>query len=243
MLELARELQSRFDNIFEHTILTEIKKNKSGVRLTSREGSTIHAKRVVYATGGYFSRLEPKALVSRLFDLNTSIAVSRPLNGKFNKLISDKIAIHDDRRAGNYFRLLPDDRLLWGRDIRSVGIPNKKSIIEGSKADLVKIFPTSIRIIEDMSFEYAWSGKLAYTNNLMPVIKSNGSDFFLTGFGGHGMNTAPAAAQVIAEAILGDNTKLNAFLDIDSFWNGGIAGKYFLECYLRWLKFCDFINQ
>ena len=37
--------------------------------------------------------------------------------------------------------------------------------------------------------------------------------FYITGFGGHGMNTAPAAALLIKDAILGEDRKLEIFSD------------------------------
>ena len=53
------------------------------------------------------------------------------------------------------------------------------------------------------------------------------------------MNTAPAVALLIKDAILGEDRNLEIFSDFLPKWNGGSLGKYSAELYLHWLKFCD----
>ena len=53
------------------------------------------------------------------------------------------------------------------------------------------------------------------------------------------MNTAPAAALLIKDEILGADRNLEIFSGFRPKWNGGLLGKYFAELYLQWLKFCD----
>ncbi len=95
--------------------------------------------------------------------------------------------------------------------------------------------------INNLSFDYAWSGQLGYFSNLMPLIFKNSDNLFcITGFGGHGMNTAPTAALSTKDAILGADRNLELFSDFRSEWDGGLLGKYSAGLYLRWLEFCDF---
>ena len=53
------------------------------------------------------------------------------------------------------------------------------------------------------------------------------------------MNTAPAAALLIKDSILGADRNLEIYSDFLPEWDGGLLGKYSAELYLRWLKFCD----
>ena len=71
------------------------------------------------------------------------------------------------------------------------------------------------------------------------IFKSSDNLFYITGFGGHGMNTALAAALLIKDAILGADRNLEIFSDFRPKWDVGLIGKYSAELYLRWLKFCD----
>ena len=75
----------------------------------------------------------------------------------------------------------------------------------------------------------------------MPLIFKNSDNlFYITGFGGHGMNTAPAAALLIKDAILGADRNLEIFSDYRPEWDVGLIGKYSAELYLRWLKFVTY---
>ncbi len=243
LLSLAHQINEENKSIFEFSKVNEIKKIKSEFHVSILNGGKIKARRVVVATGGYFSKIRGINLNNKLFRLNTSVAVSEPLSTNYSKNIILNYATHDNRRAGNYFRILPDKRLLWGRDIRSIGTLSCNEIVKGAKKDLKKIFPTAGINFDNLIFDYAWSGNLGYSSNLMPFIFKTGDNlFFMTGFGGHGMNTAPAAAILIKDAILGEDHKLEIFSDFFPSWNGGILGKYFVELYLRWLKFCDFVT-
>ena len=94
--------------------------------------------------------------------------------------------------------------------------------------------------INNISFDYACSGQVGYFSNRMPLIfKSSDNLFYITGFGGHGMNTALAAALLIKDAILGADRNLEIYYDFRPEWDGRLLGKYSAELYLRWLKFCD----
>jgi hypothetical protein len=53
------------------------------------------------------------------------------------------------------------------------------------------------------------------------------------------MNTAPAAALLIKDAILGADRNLEIYYDFRPEWDGRLLGKYSVELYLLWLKFCD----
>ena len=95
--------------------------------------------------------------------------------------------------------------------------------------------------INNISFDYACSGQVGYFSNRMPLIfKSSDNLFYITGFGGHGMNTALAAALLIKDAILGADRNLEIFSDYRPEWDLGLIGKYSAELYLRWLKFVTY---
>ena len=71
------------------------------------------------------------------------------------------------------------------------------------------------------------------------IFKNSDNLFYITGFGGYGMNTAPAAALLIKDAILGADRNLEIYYDFRPEWDGRLLGQYFVELYLLWLKFCD----
>ena len=167
---LAINLQRKAGKIFEGTKVIDVKSSKVGYRIKTSTGGIVNSRRVVFATGGYFSKVGGSNLERKLFSLQTTIGVTEPLNGHLSETISPTVAIHDNRRAGNYFRMLPDGRLLWGRDIRAIGEPTEQQIIRGTKKDLKFFFPEKRKFFDDIAIDYAWSGKLGYSSNFMPYL-------------------------------------------------------------------------
>ena len=62
------------------------------------------------------------------------------------------------------------------------------------------------------------------------------------GFGGHGMNTAPASAMVLADFILGESGKHEVFNRFRRKWNGGLIGPYLAEMKYRYLQMQDYFD-
>ena len=60
----------------------------------------------------------------------------------------------------------------------------------------------------------------------MPLVFKNSDNlFYITGFGGHGMNTALAAALLIKDAILGADRNLEIYSDFCPEWDGRLQGE------------------
>ena len=83
-----------------------------------------------------------------------------------------------------------------------------------AQLDIQKFFPNlwDITTDEELDFEFIWSGKMSYSKSMMPYVgKLTANTYALTGFGGHGMNTAPGAAIVLAEHLLGLSDRISTF--------------------------------
>ncbi|MDC3076382.1 hypothetical protein OA328_03810, partial [Paracoccaceae bacterium] len=66
--------------------------------------------------------------------------------------------------------------------------------------------------------------------------------FTIMGFGGHGMNTAPGAAKVLADFMLGKGNKYEVFNRFRRKWNGGLIGPYFAEMKYKYLQMQDYFD-
>ena len=105
-------------------------------------------------------------------------------------------------------------------------------------------FPEKRKFFDDIAIDYAWSGKLGYSSNFMPYLLAVKPDlYFMTGFGGHGMNAAPAAANIVREAILGNHLNMKMFGEFSPRWNFALFGRCVAEAYLRCLKIRDYIES
>jgi len=206
----------------------------------------VKAKRVVFATGGYGGHETGKVSKS-ILPIQTYIAVTSPLTVRQKEIINCDWAIYDTRRAGNYYRVLPDNRLLWGHSITALGTKNIDKIKKNALKDIASIFPQLISDTfsqETLKIDYAWSGNMAYASHMMPFVSEIGSRIYsLVGFGGHGMNTAPAAANILGDWLTGSSDKFKIFEQIPYAWNWGVIGPIGAETKYFYYKLMDKIAE
>lgn len=206
----------------------------------------IKARRVVFATGGYGGP-ETGKISKSILPIQTYIAVTSPLSVRQKDIINCDWAIYDTRRAGNYYRVLPDNRLLWGHSITALGTKNIDKIKKNALKDIASIFPQLLSGIspkESFQIDYAWSGNMAYASNLMPYVGEIKPNIYsLVGFGGHGMNTAPVAANILGDWLTGSSEKLKIFEKIPYAWNWGMIGPIGAEMKYFCFKLMDKISE
>ena len=220
-----------------------VKTNKTGV--ISSGGINLRCKRIVWATGGY--GLDSNSILKKLvLPIQTFICVTSPMGAILDKYIPTNMALGDDRRAGNYFRRLPDGRLLWGmgvsamqqkpiHKIRSMGLQNIKAHLPEMVHHMEK---------DRITIDYAWSGLMAYASHLLPVVgQINDREFSLCGFGGHGMNTAPIVGKKMASFLTGDSNSLDLFSIIPKQKTYGLLGRLGAEIEYRRLSFLDYLSE
>ena len=75
-----------------------------------RHRRRVEARTVVLATGGYTGALQP-ALRRAMLPIATYIMLTEPLGERVREAIRSDAAIGDDRRAGNYYRVLDGGRI------------------------------------------------------------------------------------------------------------------------------------
>ena len=80
----------------------------------------IQSEKIVFATGGYGGK-EIKDLKSYWLPIKTFIGVTKPIGNELQSVLKKPLGFSDNRRAGNYYRVLPGNRLSWGRGISAVG--------------------------------------------------------------------------------------------------------------------------
>lgn len=235
---LAGEVQALGGLVFQNTALGAITRRGTGFDLAVSGGKTIRANRVVLATGGY-GGAETGPLARRILNIRTYIGVSAPVGADIGSLINTGYAVGDTRRAGNYYRMLPDNRLLWGHGISALGSDDAPLIKRNALRDLQRIFPAVA-----VEFDYGWAGKMAYAVHQMPLVGQLQPGLFaLSGFGGHGMNTAPISAVVLAEALCGQSGRIRLFDAIPKPWNIGKAGPFAVEAKYRLLQLRDYLAE
>jgi gamma-glutamylputrescine oxidase len=164
-------------------------------RLRTAQGEVL-ADQVVLACGGYLAGLQ-KPIDRAILPIATYVMVTEPLYERMDECLHTRAAIYDSRFAFDYYRPLPDTRLLWGGRI-SVRNRSPQAVQRLLTKDLLRVFPQ----LKGVKVDYAWSGLMSYARHQMPQI--GGSDnglWWAQAFGGHGLAPTCAAGELLAAAI------------------------------------------
>ncbi len=217
---LAREASRLGASIHEHSPVMAAELD--GVRKIVRtKEAEVVAEHVVFATGGYTGGVLP-ALKRAFLPIATYVLLTEQAPELVQSAIRTQAAILDDRRAGDYYRLVDGgNRILWGGRI-TTRTTDPRDIAALLRREMVTTYPqlTSLKV------EIAWSGLMSYARHLMPQIGQwKPGVWYCTAFGGHGMNTTAIGGTVIAEGIAGENDRYRLFAPFDLAWNGGIFGR------------------
>jgi len=166
-------------------------------------GGVLNARRVVFATNGFMPEHLNTEFHARTLPIISAIVVTRPLSTKElarHNWCNEHTTINT-RRVMNYFRLLPDNRLLFG------GRGHSKGHAEGERQNYDQIIATLGQIWPEWSgidVEYRWHGLICYTGSLCPSIghlEEDPSVFFGFGYHGNGVNTASWTGKKLADWI------------------------------------------
>ncbi len=218
-LGLAGAAQAAGTTIHEATLADRIEGGPGGWTVTTPQGR-ISAREVLVTTGGYTDRLVP-ALHRAFLPIATYVMISREAPDLIASAIHTRSAIGDDRRAGDYYRLVDNGkRVLWGGKIttRTSEPRDLGKLLHRTMADT---YPQ----LAGLEIDTVWTGLMSYARHLMPQIGKLPSGLWhCTAFGGHGMNTTAIGGRVIAEAILGQSDRWRAFSPFGLDWTGGYAG-------------------
>jgi glycine/D-amino acid oxidase-like deaminating enzyme len=188
-------------SIFEDAPVTDQK--RQGVRhaLVTPRG-TVTADAVLLATGAYTSK-PFDYFRRRIVPVGSFIIATRPLT-------SDEIAatVPGNRtyvtslNIGNYFRLSPDNRLIFGGRARFSATSDQRSDAKSGailRASMAGIFPH----LADAEIDYCWGGLVDMTKDRFPRAGEADGVHFAMGYSGHGAQMSTHMGVVMADVLLG----------------------------------------
>lgn len=189
---LAQRLGVR---VHEHSAAIGLQRDAQGWRVRTARGE-IRAEQVVLACGGYLAGLR-REVDAAVMPIATYVMVTEPLGDRLDSALHTRAAVYDSRFAFDYYRPLPDTRLLWGGRI-SVRDRSPRQVQQVLYRDLLKVFPQ----LRGTRVDYAWSGLMSYARHQMPQIGRVDEGLWLAqAFGGHGVAPTTFAGETLAAAI------------------------------------------
>lgn len=202
---LARTVRAQGVQIFERAPAVALDREGAGWRVTTPAG-TVLAQEVVLACGGYLAGLRRRVDASVL-PIATYVMATEPLGARLEEALRTRAAVYDTRFAFDYYRPLPDTRLLWGGRI-SVRDRSPAAVQRLLCRDLLRVFPQ----LEGVRVEHAWSGLMSYARHEMPQVGRVEPGLWLAqAFGGHGVAPTTFAGDVLAAAIAEGDDRWQAF--------------------------------
>lgn len=238
-LGLAAAAEERGVRIHEDSRVTRLTRDGArGWIATTADGASVTARRVVLACGGYLSGLVTK--VDRaVLPVATYVAVTEPLGAHLADVMATRAAVYDTRFAFDYYRALPDTRLLWGGRI-SICRRRAGAIRRLLHHDMCRVYPQ----LADVRIEYAWSGLMSYARHEMPQIGHDGDGlWWAQAFGGHGLAPTTVAGELLGAALAEGDTGWKVFADfgLTRAWRPlGYAG---VQARYAWLQLKDRFKQ
>jgi len=236
-LGLAQKASEAGVRIFENCPVESLEKNGSLWQVRAA-GKTTRAQHVVLAGSAYMNGVYPR-LARAILPIATYVITTDPMAERLDKAISYFGAISDNRRAGDYYRRLPDKRLLWGGRI-TTRRSEPKLLAQMLKSDINKIYPQ----LGDFKISHAWSGLMGYAVHKMPIIGELESGLWaVTGFGGHGLSTTAMGGQLIASAISEGDDRWRQFSSFGPVWAGGPFGRAAVQAIYWFMQGRDRIEE
>ncbi|WP_447939641.1 NAD(P)/FAD-dependent oxidoreductase [Pseudoxanthomonas mexicana] len=204
---LARAAIERGVAVHADSPAVSLERRGSAWRVRTPEGE-VEAAQVVLACGGYLAGLRAH-VDAAVLPIATYVMVTSPLGARMPEVLRTGAAVYDTRFAFDYYRPLPDTRILWGGRI-SVLDRSPTAVRRLLYRDMLKVFPQ----LEGIGIDYAWSGLMSYARHQMPQIGQVEPGLWLAqAFGGHGVAPTTFAGEVLAAAIAEGDGQWKEFAD------------------------------
>ncbi len=205
---LARAATSAGARLYDQTAVTQIRRQGVGFAVEVRSGESgasrrqsVAARDVVACTGGDTDRALP-ALGRRIVPIGSYVIATQPLTpAQATGVLPRRRVAFDSRYFLSYFRLSSDNRLVFGG--RAQFTPSTPSSTRRAAAILERSMLAVFPQLRGTRVEYAWSGNVDFTMDMLPHAGIVDGVHFAIGYGGHGIALATYLGTRVAECITG----------------------------------------
>jgi len=231
--------------VFEQTRVQKIERASqtavAGWKVTTPRGA-LWAKNVFVGTSGYTGAATP-ALQKKIIPIGSYIIATEVLPDALARQLSPRNRmIYDSKNYIYYYRLTPDNRMLFGG--RAAFFPETGDSIRKSaeilERGMIEVYPQ----LRDTKVEFVWGGTLDFAFDIMPHAGQIDGIHYALGYAGHGVAMATYQGHLMALEMAGESPE-NPFVGIP--FPGAPLGLYngkpwFLPFAGAYYKFLDWVS-
>ncbi|UWQ32911.1 FAD-binding oxidoreductase [Leisingera sp. M527] len=206
---LSKAAQDAGAQLYQRSAAQSVQQAGRGYFIETAQGG-LRASKVIIATNGYSSEDLPGWLAGRYMPAQSTVMVTRPLTraeldaqGWFSHQMA-----YDTRNLLHYFRLMPDNRFLFGMRGGLLASPRAEAGIRRNlRQDFEAMFP-AWREVESTHF---WSGMVCLSRNLVPFIgpvPERPGMFAGLCYHGNGVAMGSYAGRLLSDLVQGHAPKL-----------------------------------
>ena len=191
--------------IWENAPVTERSRDGTGWRIETPRGA-IRADRVIAATNGYSNSVAKAPLgyfKSRIISMGSFIVATRPLSdAEVAATLPGNRTYVTSMNIGNYFRLSPDNRMIFGGRARFSATSDQRSDARSGRVlqeALARMFPR----LAGVDLDYCWGGLVGMTQDRYPRAGEADGMIYGMGYSGHGAQISTLLGQVLADLAMG----------------------------------------
>lgn len=197
--------------IFENAQVTRLARSGALWTLGTSRG-TLEIRQVLLATGsktrgpfGWFRR--------RYVPVGSFIVATEPLSADLlASVIPGRRTVTTTKYVGNYFRLSPDNRLIFGGRARFAA-SNPGSDAKSGRI-LEQTMHRIFRQLRNVRVDYCWGGLVDMTADRLPRAGIHDGLYFAMGYSGHGVQMSVHMGRILAETIDGKPV-VNPFAELE----------------------------
>lgn len=191
--------------IWENAPVTGRTKTRDGWIIATPCGQ-LHAQTVIAATGAYSAQV-PQAPLGyfrqRIIPVASFVIATRPLTDtEVAATMPGNRTCVNSLNIGNYFRLSPDNRLIFGGRARFSAVSDQNSDEKSRhilRAAMIEIFPH----LASVEIDYCWGGLVGMTRDRFPRAGQADGMIYGMGYSGHGAQLSTLLGQVLADLAMG----------------------------------------
>lgn len=187
--------------IFERTPVTE-HKEINGIHTLQTPRGTVTARNVIMATGAYTPN-NFNWFRRRIIAVGSFLIATRPLtDSEVQMVMPGNRTCVNTMNIGNYWRLAPDNRLIFGGRARFSATSDQRSDEKSGailRESMERIFPQ----LKGIDIDYCWGGLVDMTADRYPRAGFHDGLWYAMGYSGHGAQLSTHLGMIIADAILG----------------------------------------